>query len=93
MHLLGAEAFYAVLTAHGIDVLLFWIIFFEMAMLYFASAILLNSPLATPWLAWLAFLLMLVGAVMVNVAVLQGESSVMFTSYVPMMAAPHFYLG
>jgi cytochrome c oxidase subunit 1 len=27
------------------------------------------------------------------VAVLQGNSSVMFTSYVPMKAAPHFYLG
>jgi len=37
--------------------------------------------------------LMLVGAIMVNVAVLQGQSSVMFTSYVPMPAAPHFYLG
>jgi cytochrome c oxidase subunit 1 len=36
---------------------------------------------------------MLVGAVMTNVAVLQGNSSVMFTSYVPMQAAPHFYLG
>ncbi len=93
VHLLGPEAFYAVLTAHGIDVLLFWIIFFEIAILYFASAILLNSRLATPRLAWVAFLLMLVGAVIVNVAVLQGESSVMFTSYVPMMAAPHFYLG
>jgi len=36
---------------------------------------------------------MLVGAVTTNVAVLQGGSSVMFTSYVPMMAEPHFYLG
>jgi cytochrome c oxidase subunit 1 len=30
---------------------------------------------------------------MTNVAIFQGESSVMMTSYVPMMAAPHFYLG
>ena len=36
---------------------------------------------------------MLAGAIMVNVAVLQGQSTVMFTSYVPMKAAPHFYLG
>jgi cytochrome c oxidase subunit 1 len=36
---------------------------------------------------------MLAGALMANVAVLQGDSSVMFTSYVPMKAAPHFYLG
>ncbi len=70
-----------------------WIIFFEIAVLYFASAILLNSRLAAPRWAWAGFALMLVGAIMTNVAVLQGNSSVMFTSYVPMQAAPHFYLG
>jgi len=93
VHLLPAEAFYTVLTAHGINVLLFWIIFFEIAILYFASAVVLNCRLATPWLGWLGFVLMVGGAIMTNVAVLQGESSVMFTSYVPMQAAPHFYLG
>ncbi|MCC6466807.1 MAG: cbb3-type cytochrome c oxidase subunit I [Alphaproteobacteria bacterium] len=93
VHLLPAEWFYLALTAHGADVLLFWIIFFEMAVLYFASAILLGSRLAAPKMGWLAFILMLVGAVTANIAVLQGESSVMFTSYVPMKAAPHFYLG
>ena len=36
---------------------------------------------------------MVVGGIMTNVAIFQGESSVMFTSYVPMQAAPHFYLG
>ena len=93
VHLLPADLFYLVLTAHGADILVFWIIFFEVAILYFASAVLLNCRLAMPRVAWLAFILMLIGAVMANVAVLQGESSVMFTSYVPMMAAPHFYLG
>lgn len=93
VHLLPDSLFYLALTAHGADVLLFWIIFFEMAMLYFCSAILLNSRLALPKFAWGAFWLMLGGAAMANVAVLQGNSSVMFTSYVPMQAAPHFYLG
>jgi len=93
VHLLPAEWFYLALTAHGADVLLFWILFFEVAILYFASAILLNSRLAGPRWAWTAFWLMLIGALLANVAVLQGESSVMFTSYVPMKAAPHFYLG
>jgi cytochrome c oxidase subunit 1 len=82
-----------VLTGHGLDVLLVWIIFFEIAVLYFASAILLNSRLAAPRWAWTGFALMLIGALIVNVAVLQGNSSVMFTSYVPMQAAPQFYLG
>lgn len=93
IHLLPADWFYLVLTGHGLDVLLVWIIFFEMAVLYFCSAVLLNSRIATPRIAWTAFAMMLIGAVMVNVAVLQGNSTVMFTSYVPMKAAPHFYLG
>ncbi len=93
VHLLPANWFYLILTAHGLDVLIVWIIFFEMAVLYFASAVLLNSRLAAPRWAWLAFVLMVVGALVVNVAVLQGNSSVMFTSYVPMQAAPHFYAG
>ncbi len=93
VHLLPADWFYLVLTGHGANVLLFWILFFEIALLYFASAILLGSRLATPRLAWVGFYMMVVGAIMANVAVLQGDSSVMFTSYPPMVAAPHFYLG
>jgi cytochrome c oxidase subunit 1 len=93
VHILPAELFYLALTAHGAVVLLFWIIFFEMAILYFASAVILSCRLAAPKVAWLAYILMLVGSLMATVAVLQGESSVMFTSYVPMKAAPHFYLG
>ncbi len=93
VHWLAADTFYMVLTAHGIDMLIFWIIFFEVAVLYFCSSTLLRCRIATPRIAWLAFGLMLIGAVVNNVAVFQGGSSVMMTSYVPMMAAPSFYLG
>jgi len=93
VHLLPADQFYMFLTAHGIDALIFWIIFFEIAILYFASSTLLRCRLATPRWAWLGFALMLIGAVTTNVAIFQGSSSVMMTSYVPMQAAPHFYLG
>jgi cytochrome c oxidase subunit 1 len=91
--LLPADMFYLVLTAHGVDMLLVWIIFFEMAVLYFASSTLLRCRLATPKIAWLGFWLMAIGAVVGNYAVLAGNSSVMFTSYVPMQASPLFYLG
>ena len=91
--LLSSDMFYLVLTAHGLDVLLLWIIFFEMAVLYFASAVILSSRIAAPRWGWVAFALMVVGGLMTNVAVLQGESTVMFTSYPPLMAKPHFYLG
>jgi len=93
VHWLEASTFYQVLTAHGLDMLIFWIIFFEIAVLYFCSSTLLRCRIATPKIAWLAFALMLIGAVVNNIAVYQGASSVMMTSYVPMMAAPSFYLG
>jgi cytochrome c oxidase subunit 1 len=93
VHLLPADWFYLALTAHGLDVLLLWIIFFEIAVLYFASSTLLNCRLAAPRLGWVAFGLMLGGGLMTNVSVLQGQSTVMFTSYPPLMAAQHFYLG
>jgi cytochrome c oxidase subunit 1 len=93
VHLLQADQFYMVLTGHGINILIFWIIFFEMAVLYFTSSTLLGCRLAAPRWAWLGFILMVVGAVMNNIAVFQGRSSVMFTSYVPMAAEWHFYLG
>ncbi len=93
VHLLPADTFYQVLTAHGIDMLIIWVIFFEVAVLYFASSTLLRCRLATPRIAWLAFALMVLGAVINNVAILNGDSSVMMTSYVPMPANPNFYLG
>ena len=60
LHILPADLFYLALTAHGADILVFWVVFFEIAVLYFASAVLLNCRLATPRFAWIAFILMLV---------------------------------
>ena len=93
VHLLPADVFYQALTGHGINALIFWIIFFEIAVLYFASSTLLRTRLAAPKWAWAGFALMIIGALMNNVAVFQGRSSVMMTSYAPMQAEPHFYLG
>ncbi len=93
VHLLPADSFYMVLTAHGIGALIFWIIFFEIAILYFASSTLLRCRLATPRWAWLGFALMVIGSITTLVTIFQGGSSVMMTSYVPMPAQPTFYLG
>src|SRR5512141_605198 len=93
VHLLPPDWFYLVLTAHGLDMLVFWIIFFEIAVLYFCSSTLLRCRLATPGMAWAGFWLMVLGALTNNVAVFRGDSSVMFTSYAPMGAHPAFYLG
>ncbi len=93
VHLLPADRFYQVLTAHGLDMLIFWVIFFEIAVLYFCSSTLLKARLATPRMAWAAFGLMLLGALMNNYSVTRGDSSVMMTSYAPMGAHWTFYLG
>jgi cytochrome c oxidase subunit 1 len=93
IHLLPADKFYQVLTVHGINMLIFWIIFFEIAVLYFCSSTLLRCRLAMPKLAWVGFGLMVAGALLNNITVFAGNSSVMMTSYVPMPAEPNFYLG
>ena len=93
VHLLPADWYYLLLTAHGLNMLIYWIIFFEIAVLYFAGSVLLKCRLATPRIAWAAFWLMIAGAVMNNFAVFKGDSSVMFTSYVPMGAHWSFYLS
>ncbi|NUQ36543.1 MAG: cbb3-type cytochrome c oxidase subunit I [Caldilineales bacterium] len=93
VHLLNATWFYRLLTAHGFNMLVAWMVFFEVAGLYFGSAIMLNARMVKPRLAWLGFILMAVGAVMFNVIVLMGKGDVMFTAYVPLKAHPLFYLG
>ena len=93
VHLLPAVWFYRILGVHGMSMLIFFIIFFEMAVLYFASTALLNARVATPRLGWSAFALMIVGAVMVEWMMWSGKADVLFTSYVPLRAHPLFYLG
>lgn len=93
VHLLPVDWFYRILTFHGMNMLLFWILFFEVAILYFAATVPLNSKLASKALAWVGFVLMLAGAIMVNTVILQGKADVMMTSYLPLLAHPLFYLG
>lgn len=93
IHLLSAEYYYRFLTLHGLNMLIFFIIFFEMAVLYFAGPVTLNCRLPAPKLGWLAFLLMVAGAVTVNTMVFQGKADVLFTSYPPLRADPNYYLG
>jgi len=93
VHLLPADMYYRFLTLHGLNMLIFFIIFFEMAILYFAGTAPLNARLPAPKLGYLAFLLMIGGAVLVDVMVLQGKADVLFTSYVPLRADPLYYLG
>ncbi|MCP4420301.1 MAG: cytochrome c oxidase subunit I, partial [Chloroflexi bacterium] len=93
VHLLPADWFYRLLTAHGLDMLVVWIVFFEVAGLYFGCTVAINARLAIPKVAWTAFGLMAGGALLTNIMVLVGGGDVMFTAYVPLEAHPLFYLG
>src|SRR3990172_1195402 len=93
IHLLSANWFYRLLTAHGMNMLVFWMVFFEVGGLYFGACVLLNARLVGARLAWVAYVLMLVGAVMVNAVILWGRADVMFSAYPPMKAHWSFYLG
>ena len=93
VHLLPVHLFYRFLTLHGLNMLIFFIIFFEMAVLYFAGPVLLNSRLPAFRAGWLAFGLMVAGMLLANAMVLQGKADVLFTSYPPLRAHPLYYLG
>lgn len=93
VHLLSAEWYYRTLTIHGLNMLIYFILFFEMAVLYFAGPVLLGCRQPAPKLGWLSYILMLVGALMTDATVFMGKADVLFTSYVPLKAHPAFYLG
>lgn len=93
VHLLPVDWFYRILTFHGLNMLIFWILFFEVAILYFACTTPLNARLYSKKVAWVSFALMLVGALMTDYIILKGKADVMMTSYLPLLAHPLFYLG
>lgn len=93
VHLLSAEWYYRLTTFHGLNALIFWIVFFEIAGLYFGSTVVLNTRFCAPRLGWLSFILMVAGMMMVNGMVLGGKADVMMTSYAPIKAHPLYYLG
>ena len=91
VHLLPPDLFYRFLTAHGMNMLVFWIVLFEMAGVIFGCTVVLNNRIPAPWFGWVNFTLMLVGVLMVNYTIFMGQADVLFTSYVPMKAQSHFY--
>ncbi len=92
--LFAPRIFYQFIALHGWSMLIFWIIFFEVAILHFAGSVMLNTRLAGPRLAWTAFGLMLAGAVMVEAAILRSPlNHLSFQPYPPLRGTWDFYLG
>jgi cytochrome c oxidase subunit 1 len=93
VHLLPSVWYYRILGVHGMNMLIFFIIYFEMAVLWFAGTVLLNARPANPKLGWFSFALMLIGTLLVEWVQWTGRADVLFTSYPPLKAHPALYLG
>jgi cytochrome c oxidase subunit 1 len=91
VHLLPMPMFYEFVSAHGMVMLVFWILFFEVAGLIFGSTVLLSVRMVAPALGWVAYGLMLAGAVVAFLLMISGQATVMFTSYPPLQAPPLYY--
>ena len=93
VHLLPAVWYYRILGVHGMNMLIFFIIYFEMAVLWFVSTALLDARPAAPRYGWFNFALMLIGSLTVEFMQWSGRADVLYTSYPPLKAHPLFYLG
>ena len=93
VHLLPATWYYRLLGVHGMNMLLFFIIYFEMAVLWFAGTVLLNSRPAAPRFGLFNWGLMVTGSLMILWMQFSGKADVLFTSYPPLKADPLYYLG
>ena len=94
--LLGPADFYTYLSIHAWNLLIFWMIFMEIAVLYVGGPYILGRRLSLPRVAKAGYALMLGGAVLINVAIWltkQPNQAPLLTSYAPLPSSPWFYLG
>jgi len=94
--LLAPADFYTFLSIHAWNLLIFWMIFMEIAVLYVGGPYVLGRPLSLPRVAKAGYGLMLGGAVVINVAIWltkQPNQAPLLTSYAPLPSSPWFYLG
>ncbi|MEF8802249.1 MAG: cbb3-type cytochrome c oxidase subunit I [Halolamina sp.] len=94
--LLSASDYYTYLSIHAWNLLIFWMIFMEIAILYVGGPFVLGRKLAIPLLAKAGWVIMATGALIVNVAILVTDfpnEAPLLTSYVPLPSSWQFYLG
>jgi len=94
--LLGPQAFYKVLSAHAWFLLIFWLVFMEIAILYVGGPFVLGRRLPLKRVSQAAYAVMVLGAatVVYGIAVQSPPNQApLLTSYVPLPSPPSFYVG
>jgi cytochrome c oxidase subunit 1 len=87
------DAYYASVTLHGTAMAYVVTTFFAMGFGYAVAATSLGRPIRGAAGAWIGFVICLVGTVMAVVTVLEGNASVLYTFYPPLLASAWYYLG
>ena len=80
-------------TAHGTSMAYVLPTFVVMGFGYFVAESALGRNLPAPRIAWLAFAVAVLGALMAVVTVFAGNASVLYTFYPPLTASPFYYIG
>jgi cytochrome c oxidase subunit 1 len=95
--LLPAEDFYRVLSIHAWHLLIFWMVFMEVAILYVGGPMVLGRKMPAPSLAKVGWGLMVASAVAITWAIWVSEApqhqQPLLTSYAPLRSHPVFYGG
>jgi cytochrome c oxidase subunit 1 len=94
--LLGPADFYTYLSIHAWNLLIFWMVFMEIAILYVGGPFVLGRKLPLKNVAKAAYALMFGGALVINVSIWltdQPDQAPLLTSYAPLPSSSWFYLG
>jgi cytochrome c oxidase subunit I len=88
-----SAAYYASVTLHGTAMAYVVTTFFAMGFGYAVAATSLGRPIRGIAIAWMGFVICLLGTGMAVVAILSGQASVLYTFYPPLMASGWYYGG
>ena len=94
--LTSASSFYNWLSVHAWNLLIFWMVFMEIAILYVGGPMVLGRRLPVPSLAKVGWAVMFGSAVWINVELFTTsapDSAPLLTSYAPLPSPAGFYLG
>jgi len=94
--LLSPSDFYKYLSVHAWYLLIFWMVFMEIAILYVGGPFVLGRRLSLPRVAQAAYGMMVVGALTITYGIWRQKPpnwAPLLTSYVPLPSPAEFYLG
>lgn len=88
-----AEGYYTSVTAHGVIMGFVLTTFFVVGFGYYIATTSLKRPLWGTGLAWIGWLMMVVGVLLAVYALITRQATVLYTFYPPLTAHWTFYIG